>query len=138
MTVPVKRTYEPLIYRPYWSPFIALEIDVCREFEILGRLRPRIFFFTVSLLRQESQLRGCLYQVRVVLRTVTTGISRGDVFRTSLLAVLGGVSAKIITKAALVGPRSNGNGASLQFVLADLDIHLVGDACDIETTLICL
>ena len=88
---------------------MALKIDIRCKFEILRVFRPCIFVFTVCLLRQIGQLRGSGDLVRATFRAVAPGVSRGDIFRPSPLAIFSSISAEIIAKAALVGPRRDGD-----------------------------
>ena len=84
---------------------MPLEIDIRCKFEILTSLRPLIFtVILVGLMRKEGQLRGSGDLVRATFRAVAPGVGRGY-FRPVPFAVLGRISAEIITKAVLFGPR---------------------------------
>ncbi len=83
---------------------MALKIDIRCKFEILRVFRPCIFVFTVCLLRQIGQLRASGDLIWVFRGTGAPGVSRGY-FCPVPFAVLGRISAEIITKAVLFGPR---------------------------------
>ena len=95
---------------------MALKIDIRCKFEILRVFRPCIFVFTVCLLCQEGQLRGSGDLVRATFRAVAPGVGRGY-FRPVPLAIFGRVGAEIIAKAALFGPRRDGDYPPSSLVL---------------------